>query len=417
MRTAIDAFLASCRRPALLEYGEPVLPLNAGKYNLEDRHGRLCIEVWEETRNVSRRIVSVDKHGTGALECSVQRFGGKPGSISFLELDRPQTAHKAVAGHRRNFAEQFRRMLYRQFPGWEIQALSTSLDLRRSFSSVFPRACLVRSYQQIAALACASVQDEPTFLTFALIWLAHIRTHSKAGTRTSLALFLPDGAGNLTAHRIRWLSGETEISMFRFNQHGSAGIVDPNDLGNLDTRVQKAAIPLDAGGGVLRRVECPHDTCERGFEIAVRKNVQLLDATLRPNPIHPQVLAFAAGDRDIIDLLAVSSGGRLTVLELKVSENIHLPIQALDYWMRVKWHTERSELQHLFSTAPIAPVPPKLLLVAPAMAFHSSSATVLRHFSSEVEVERVGINSEWQHNFRVVLRLEGGQDPVSHRDA
>jgi hypothetical protein len=398
-----------------LEYGEPLQPLIAGQYCLEERAGRLWIEVLGETRTVARRILSVEKHSTGVLECTIHRFSGKPGTISFLDLDRPQTAHKTVSGTRRSFGEQFRRMLSRQFPGWEIAALTSSLDLRRSFSSVFPRACLIRGNQQIAALACPSPAEEPTFVTFALIWFDYLSCRCKTGTRTSLALFLPDEAGNLTSHRVRWLDANMEPRMFRFNEHGSAGEVDPNDLGNLATRVQKSAntaeIAAEPRGAENWR---EGDSSERAFEMAVRRNIQALDAALSPAPVHSQVLAFAAGDRDLIDLLAVSPAGRLTILELKVSEDIHLPVQALDYWMRIRWHVQRNELQHLFPGTPLANVPPKLLLVAPAMVFHSSCATLLRYFSSEVQVERVGISSGWQDHFRVVLRLEGGNDPISH---
>ena len=226
MRQEIDKFLRLCRRPALLEYGEPIQALASGQYCLEERNGRLSIEVWGEMHNTARRILSVDKQGTGMLECSVHRFGGKPGSISFLDLDRPQTAHKAISGARKNFAEQFRRMLCRQFPGWEITALTSSLDLRRSFSSLFPRALLVRGQQQIAALACPTASEESTFLTSALLWCDHVGSHAKVGTHTMLALFLPDQAGNLTSHRVRWLNGETDVNMFRFNEHGSAGQVE-----------------------------------------------------------------------------------------------------------------------------------------------------------------------------------------------
>jgi hypothetical protein len=411
MRNAIEAFLTACRRPALLEYGEPLHPLRQGDYSLEDRNGRLWIEVSNETRTVARRILSVDRQSTAVLECSIQRFGGKPGSISFLDLDRPQSAYKATSGARRTFGEQFRRMLTRQFPGWEIATLTSALDLRRSFSSAYPRACMVRSFHQIAALACPSAADEPEFLTSALLWLDHLRSHAKADTRSSLALFLPDGSGNLTAHRVRWLNGATEVTLFRFNQHGSAGIVDPQDLGNLQTRVEKAAC---RSGDDFPISSPPGDMSERVFEWAVRRNLNVIDARLLPQPVHSQVIAFAAGDRDMIDLVAVDAEGRLTVLELKVSEDIHLPVQALDYWMRIKWHAERNELAHLFPAVPLAALAPKLLLVAPAMSFHSSCATVLRQLSSEIQVERVGINSDWQDAFRVVLRLKGGDDPISH---
>lgn len=411
---AIEEFLRTCRRPAFLEYGEDTVSLAPGAYAFEIRTGKLFIEAWTETRSVSRRILTIERHVPGILDCTVHRFGGTPGKLSFLDLDRPQTAHKSQSGIRQSFAEQFRRMLFRQFPGWAIPALSCGLDLQRSFSSLFPRAVLTRGNQQIAALACQSPTDEPALLTFALLWHDYLRTHGRAGTNTSLALFLPDTSGNLTAHRLRWLTGlSLNPRLFRFNMHGSAGEVDPADLGNLQTRLRTPASLADH----LAPAAAPPpraDSSERALEAAIRAAPAIIDASLLPHPVHGQVLTFAAGDRDLIDLLAISALGRLSVLELKAAEDIHLPLQALDYWMRIRWHAERGELRHLFPEVPIANLPPQLLLVAPAMAFHSSNACVLRYFSPDIEVERVGLNSDWPRNLKVVLRLKGSDAPISH---
>lgn len=422
--TAIQTFLGACRRPAVLEYGDAPQPLVPGEYALELRSGKLWIEIWTETRSLSRRILSVERHSTGVLDCTIQRFGGQPGSLSFLDLDRPQAAHKKLCGIRQNFTEQFRRMLFRQFPGWEISALTCSMDLRRSFSAIYPRARLLRGNQQIAAVACPAFEDEPALLTAALIWLDHVRTHSPQGVETSFSLFLPDNAGTLTAHRLRWLtggllapsSGERSSGaplsgprLFRFNAHGSAGEVDPYDLGNLDTRVSATASHPQSVS-----VPVGFSFSERCLESTVRSNLAIVDPTLVPSPVHAQVLTFAATDRDLIDLLAVSLSGRLAVIELKVSEDLHLPMQALDYWMRIRWHAQRGELQHFFPAVPLDSAPPKLLLVAPAMSFHSTNSIVLRYFSPEIEVERVGINSDWQQHLKVVMRLQGAAVPISH---
>jgi hypothetical protein len=104
----------------------------------------------------------------------------------------------------------------------------------------------------------------------------------------------------------------------------------------------------------------------------------------------------------------------LAVLELKTSEDIHLPLQALDYWMRVAWHAQREELSHLFPAVSLQNRAPKLLLIAPALAFHSSTATLLRYFSPEIDVERIGINEDWRKDFRVVLHLKNADVPLSH---
>ena len=469
----------------MLEEGEEIMPLAAGQYALEIRSEKLWIEVWSETRSVARRLLTMERQATGVLDCTVQRFGGRPGKITFLDLDRPQTAYRSLSGARQSFREQFRRMLFRQFPGWEASSVSCGMDLQRSFSPVFPRARLRRGDRQIAAMACPTLQDEAALLSFALIWHDHVRAHSRQNTATSLCLFVPDTAGCLTSHRLRWLAKEPLCPrVFRFNTHGMAGEVDPEDLGNLDTRVSahyvapqltseleallkrlqsldgvgccpelSGAISIRSRGLEFARIENGHvllgieakqevsachmeeverfavqisamatsslsqNSSERWLESCARRNLAVIDPSLLGHPVHGQVLTFAGGDRGLIDLLAISPSGHLAVLELKAAEDIHLPLQALDYWTRISWHAQRSELKHLFPGIEIEPRPPKLLLIAPAMSFHPSNTTVLSYFSPEIDVERIGINADWQKRFRVVMRLQDAEVPVSHRSS
>ncbi len=477
----------------MLEYGEQPIAVAPGEFALEIRSGNLWIEIWNDTRSISRKILSIERHTTGALDCSIQRFGGKTGKLTILDLDRPQAAHRSLRGLRENFAEQFRRMLSRQFPAWGISSLSSSPDLQRSFSSRFPRARLERGNLGMAAFACPTPDDEEDVLSFALIWYDHVRKHSRSGTRVELCIFLPEGSGRLSAQRLRWLTGQSLSSrLFLFNAHGSAGEVDPRDLGNVETSVASHYRPLrlDASAASLlaRLRETPGVGCSpelsgtisvrfRGLEFAriepgrlivgieerrelsachteevwnfaahlaalctgpqpladspggavppsfpekwlessVRSHLPLIDPSLLPDPVHGQVLTTAAGDRDLIDLLAINSSGRLSILELKAAEDIHLPLQALDYWIHIAWHAERGELKHLFPGAIIGRGTPRLALIAPALAFHPSNTTILRYFSPEIDVERIGVNSDWQKNFKVVLRLKGAESPQSHR--
>src|SRR5665213_710373 len=77
---------------------------------------------------------------------------------------------------------------------------------------------------------------------------------------------------------------------------------------------------------------------ERWLETMVAADPARIDARLDARHIHAQVPAFISGDRGIIDLLGVTRDGRLAVLALKASEDIHLAMQAVDYWLRVRWH-------------------------------------------------------------------------------
>jgi hypothetical protein len=145
---------------------------------------------------------------------------------------------------------------------------------------------------------------------------------------------------------------------------------------------------------------------ERWLESEVKLDVSLLDARLDPAHVCAQVPAFAAGDRGMIDLLASTREGQLAVLELKADEDIHLPLQGLDYWSRVKWHHEREEFQRFgyFGGKTLSPAAPSLILVAPALHIHPATDTILRYVSPEVDWELVAIDEHWREEVKVVFR-------------
>jgi hypothetical protein len=83
--------------------------------------------------------------------------------------------------------------------------------------------------------------------------------------------------------------------------------------------------------------------------------------------------------------------------------------------MRVKWHLERGEFhgRGYFPGVELREQPPRLLLVAPALDFHPSNETVLRYFSPEIEVERLGVGIEWRKELRVMFRNSSNACPFS----
>ena len=145
---------------------------------------------------------------------------------------------------------------------------------------------------------------------------------------------------------------------------------------------------------------------EGWLESQVRSSIQEIDATLEPSPVYGQAPTFTAGERGVIDLLAVDVRGRLAVLELKASEDIHLPMQALDYWVRVKWHAEKREFgaAGYFPGVELRSDPPRLLLVAPALEFHPSNEAVMRYFGQDIEVQRIGVGESWRESLKVMFR-------------
>ncbi len=144
---------------------------------------------------------------------------------------------------------------------------------------------------------------------------------------------------------------------------------------------------------------------ERWLEALVMRDVRVIDGRLG-DLAYSQVPAFSASDRAMIDVLTTTADGRLAVIELKADEDIHLPLQGLDYWARVVWHHERGEFQHFgyFSGRPLSPESPLLFLVAPALRVHPATDTLLLYLSPEIPCELVAIDERWRDGVRVVFR-------------
>ncbi len=145
---------------------------------------------------------------------------------------------------------------------------------------------------------------------------------------------------------------------------------------------------------------------ERWLESLVFKNVAAVDSRLDPAYVYSQVPAFSASDRAMIDVLTCTRDARLAVLELKADEDIHLPMQGLDYWARVLWHHGRGEFQQYgyFGEVQLSQRPPLLILVAPSLRVHPTVDTVLRYFSPAIDWLLVGVDERWREGVKVVYR-------------
>ncbi len=153
---------------------------------------------------------------------------------------------------------------------------------------------------------------------------------------------------------------------------------------------------------------------ERWLESLVAGDVSVIDGRLDPSAQYSQVPAFSGADRAMIDVLTTTSAGRLAVVELKADEDIHLPLQGLDYWARVEWHHARGEFPRYgyFEGRELSAEKPLLFLVAPALHVHPATDTLLRYLSPEIEWEFVGIDERWREGVKVVFRKRpGGKRP------
>jgi hypothetical protein len=169
--------------------------------------------------------------------------------------------------------------------------------------------------------------------------------------------------------------------------------------------------------GEVRYAEGPRDHVlwrlhpESWLESLVVRDVGVVDERLDTGCLYSQVPVFSASDRAMIDVLTTTREGRLAVVELKADEDIHLPLQGLDYWSRVAWHHSRGEFQRFgyFPGRELSPEPPLLYLVAPALHVHPATDTLLRYVSPDIEWAVVGMDERWRNGVKAVFRKRPGE--------
>ena len=143
---------------------------------------------------------------------------------------------------------------------------------------------------------------------------------------------------------------------------------------------------------------------ERWLETLITRDVRVIDERLDGRFVYSQVPAFAASDRAMLDVLTCTLDGRLAILELKANEDIHLPLQGLDYWARVRWHQQHGDFARngYFAGRELSSAPPLLFLVAPALRVHPATDVLLRYLSPRIEWTLVQMDERWRDGVRVV---------------
>jgi hypothetical protein len=166
------------------------------------------------------------------------------------------------------------------------------------------------------------------------------------------------------------------------------------------------ALSLRCAGSPDPASELYRSQPERWLESVLVRDLSQIDPALQVEEVYPQVPAFSGGDRGVVDILSVLRNGRLAVIELKLHEEITLPLQGLDYWLRVKWLNDRGQFQKFgyFPGIDLSTASPVLYLVSPAFRFHSTSQKIVRYLSPSIEVFQVGINQQWRSKVKVLFR-------------
>jgi hypothetical protein len=502
-------FLAGARAAVVVEDGAIAFDLADSKYSVSGEYNKCLLHLWSNERNFVRRVLDAEVKST-TLRLQVQRMGqSRPTRLDFCR-NRDQRSPAARRVARVAYEPRLRRALERNFPGWTIVRLTTSMDLEHSFGPACLRGWLRQGQRALAVVGVNDQETQSTIdgaLTCGILWLEACRlAQHERHVVEGLALVVPKGTAALTRQRMGHLHPTAaKWSLYEFDQREDAFTqVDPSDCGNLATRLvhsvddglarerfaesiacirgilpqaevvvlSPALISFRCNGLEFAQARVAHDPRafqslayqsseeisfgvwpeerilssanetqfgdlirlaaavrhkdgprnhalwrmhpERWLESLVTGDVAALDGRLRPDFIYAQVPAFAAADRAMIDILAQTHETRLAVIELKADEDIHLPLQGVDYWSRVAWHQSRGEFAQFgyFPGRDISPQKPLLMLVAPALHVHPTTDTILRYLSPDIDWEVLGIDEHWREEIRVVFRKKPARAAV-----
>lgn len=409
LKTAVETFVASAVQPALLDPGEEPLSLIPDQWCLEEWNGRLILQAWDQQRNLVRKIVALKERRRDRLCLITERFL-KPGAeLEIADLAAPAGRDLERRASRVAFRERFQFMLAREWPEWRLVEVSADANLEASLSASYARALLRLGSAGIAAIAappdtfgCAGI------LAFGLIWLDYLRRRERNLSIARLLLYVPAGSEHEVAFRVSCLdAAKVTCRLIAYDTRDRTGVIDLADVGNIEST-------LPPCGTARHKRSSINAGPEAWLESLVRTHPAAVDASLCAEPVYGQVPVFAAGDRGVIDLLGIDHTGRLVVIELKATADLQLPLQALDYWLRVRKHLEAGDFEGLgyFAGHVLSREPPRILLVAPALEFHSTTETLLGSLAPLIDFTRIGLAADWRTGLRVMFRLQGSEHPT-----
>ncbi len=147
---------------------------------------------------------------------------------------------------------------------------------------------------------------------------------------------------------------------------------------------------------------------ERWLEGMILDDVARLFPELTSGTVYSQIPVYLGNAQGRVDILGVDSQGTLVVMELKVAEDLELPLQALDYWGRVIWHNVLGDFQKrgYFSEARINRMWPRIYLVSPVFSFHDTTESVLGFIDRRIDIWKVAINTDWRCGVRILNRTQ-----------
>ncbi|HMF65052.1 MAG TPA: hypothetical protein VK608_13260 [Edaphobacter sp.] len=155
---ALEDFLAENPRAVVLEDGKALFDMREAKYSLATEHGRCTLHLWDENRNLVRKV-SATTSRNGVLRLSTHRFGQTRPQTLELAADRDRRTPSTREATRVKYLKVLERVMEKGLPEWKADGFRTAMDLEKSFGPAYARGSLVKGSQAWAVIA---VNEEET---------------------------------------------------------------------------------------------------------------------------------------------------------------------------------------------------------------------------------------------------------------
>ena len=169
----LSDFLDGARAAVVVEDGAIVFNLAESKYSISGEYNKCLLHLWSSERNFVRRVLDVEVKST-TLRLQVQRMGQtRPTRLDFCR-DRDLRSPAARRAARVAYEPRLRRAVERNFPGWTVVRLTTSIDLEHSFGPSYLRGWLRKGQRALAVVGVNEQETQSTIdnaLTCGILWL------------------------------------------------------------------------------------------------------------------------------------------------------------------------------------------------------------------------------------------------------
>lgn len=228
---------ASAGAAELCENGGRLAALSRLSWEVRGSDDKPLLHIWSEQYNLTRRVIAITDYSDARLVLAVERFGrNRPDRLEFVRTDYERSARELS---RKGFCEHVKILLATQFPDETVESAIVFEDLEHSLSGNYVRGWSKRGSRHQAFLAVPDGESQDTInnsLTFALLWLDHLRNSSQRRSVGGVRVIVPKDTGNVVAHRVAALAPSSAIELYeRDPARALLEKIDVRRAGNVDT--------------------------------------------------------------------------------------------------------------------------------------------------------------------------------------